>query len=78
MTLKQILWIAGGAVVILTIAALAIALIIQSNRLDKAKAEADKQDFNQATYRIVTEYIPAELDKLTTDELSRMGGVLWE
>lgn len=77
MTAKTTLWLIGGAVVILIIAALSIALIIQSTRLDKAKAEADKQANDQEKIRIETQYIPAALDKIAPNEKSEMGSVMW-
>jgi len=77
MTVKTTLWIAGGTIVLLIIAVLSIALIIQSTRLDKAKAEADKQANDQEKIRIETQYIPAALDKKTTTEKSHMGSVMW-
>jgi hypothetical protein len=44
---------------------------------DKLRVEAQKQSFNQEKIRIEKEYIPAALDKLTTDEKSHMGSVMW-
>lgn len=76
-TVKRTLWIIGGAIVLLIILALSIALIIQSSRLDKAKAEANKQAYDQNKKHIEIEYIPAALDKKTPNEKSRMGAVMW-
>lgn len=77
MTIKTTLLIAGGTVVLLIIAVLSIALIIQSSRLDKAKTEIQKKAYDKQKMYIEKEYIPAALDKKTTTEKSRMGSVMW-
>jgi hypothetical protein len=77
MTVKTTLWIAGGAIVLLMIAGLSIALIIQSSRLDKARTEIQKKAYDKQKTYIEKEYIPAALDKKTPNEKSRMGAVLW-
>jgi hypothetical protein len=77
MTTRTILMLIGGAIVLLIITALSIALIIQSSRLDKAKTEIQKKAYDKQKTYIEKEYIPAALDKLTTTEKSEMGSVLW-
>jgi hypothetical protein len=68
-------WLIVG-VVILILALIGFA-VVQTNRLRRIEVEKRAQEYRQEQIRIEKEYIPAALDKKTTDELSKMGGVLW-
>jgi len=51
--------------------------MIQSSRLDKARVAANKTAFDKEKIRIETEYIPAQLGKMSTNELTTVGSNLW-
>ena len=68
-------WLVAG--VVMFIIALIVFGVLQTNRLRSMEVENRAQEYRQEQVRIEKEYIPARLDKKTTDELSKMGGLLW-
>lgn len=76
-TLKGWITLGVAVAVIALVVFLFIRLSVAQSKLDKAQAEIQTQAYNQEKVRIETEYIPAQLGKLTTNEKSHMGSVLW-
>jgi len=70
---KYLIWALVCIVVILLIYG-----FFQKRRIDKLIHESDINGNLDAQDRIEREVIPKALDEKTSDELSRMGGVLWE
>jgi hypothetical protein len=70
---KYLIWALVFFVVILLIYG-----FFQKRRIDRLIHESDINGNLDAQDRIEKEVIPKALGEKTTDELSRMGGVLWE
>ena len=70
---KYLIWALVFIVVILLIYA-----FFQKRRIDKLIHEFEIERNLDAQDRIEREVIPKALDEKTSDELSRMGGALWE
>lgn len=70
---KYLIWVLVCLVVILLIYG-----FFQKRRADKIIKDSDIDENFHAQDRIEREVIPKVLDEKTTDELSRMGDVLWQ
>ncbi len=70
---KYLIWVLVCIIVILLIYG-----FFQKRRADKIIHESEIGIDLDAQERIEREVIPKVLDEKTTDELSRMGGVLWQ
>jgi uncharacterized membrane protein len=77
MTLKTKLALIGVGVLILIIAGLLIYGMTTRAKVKALETEAIKQGYGQNKIHIEKEYIPAALGKLTTNEKSHMGSVMW-
>ena len=70
---KYLIWILVFLVVILLVYG-----FFQKRRADKIIEDSDIDENFHAQDRIEREVIPKVLDEKTTDELSRIGDVLWQ
>jgi hypothetical protein len=57
---------------------IAAVVTIQARRISRLKSQNEVLENEKVQFSIEHDYIPQKLDKLTTDELSEMGGVIWE
>jgi hypothetical protein len=66
------------AVPIILILAVAGWIALRERKISHLKAENEALKNAKDQYSVEHDYIPQELNKKTTDELSEMGGVIWE
>lgn len=73
MKLKHYLMLMG----FLAVGTLAMMNILKDRKISRLESEIEASHALSLQTQIETQYVPAQLDALTSDELSEMGGVMW-